>query len=185
MQLVKLLHQKNLVKDIGLCRVELTLDGYNRFSEEINADSKKVFIAMQFNWERGNQNCDLVNNTHNNNFLNAITRACEYCGFKAEIVSEHHTNNITDQIIKEIRESRFVIADFTFNNRGAYYEAGFARALGKHVIHTVCKGHDTSNEQGPEFKKLHFDIAQINYILWSDFDKLEKDLINRIKALGF
>ena len=35
-----------------------------------------------------------------------------------------------DRIIAQIRASKFVVADFTRNRGGVYYEAGFALGLG-------------------------------------------------------
>ena len=63
-----------------------------------------------------------------------------------------------------IRGSRFIIADFTGDRGGVYFEAGFANGLGKPVIWTVRK--DWLN-------KLHFDTRQFNHITWADGEYLE------------
>jgi hypothetical protein len=128
-------------------------------------NSNKVFIAMQFNWDD-----DLLKNK----FVEAVKDACKMCGFEANIVNQNHTNQITDEIISNIKESHFVIADFTYQNKGAYYEAGLARGLGLPVIHTVMNKHE---------KDLHFDIVQINYIKWDSPENLKQQLLFRIKAV--
>ena len=37
-----------------------------------------------------------------------------------------HNRKIDDEIIAEIRRSRYLVADFTGNRAGVYFEAGFA-----------------------------------------------------------
>lgn len=153
----------------------LTVDGWQAVqTEQQNVNTKKVFIAMQFNWG------DETHNTIRTKYIEAIQAGCTDCGYEANIVSQNHTDYITDRIVSEIKMSKFVIADFTFNNQGAYYEAGLARGLGKKVIHTVMTGHtaDTTDK----FKQLHFDIKQINYIEWSDPTELRTRIADRIKS---
>ena len=67
------------------------------------------------------------------------------------------------------------MADFTTHNSGVYYEAGYARALGKTVIHT-CKKDD--------FQGLHFDVKQIQTLSWSNSDELADSLSKQITASG-
>ncbi|MFC1886373.1 hypothetical protein ACFLZM_04890, partial [Thermodesulfobacteriota bacterium] len=78
---------------------------------------------------------------------------------------EHQFNGkIDDEIIAQIRRSRFIVADFTGHRGGVYYEAGFAKGLGLEVIWTCNKN---------DIDKLHFDIRQYNCIDWDwDADKL-------------
>ena len=104
-----------------------------------------------------------------------ISKAVTDCGFPVpiRIDKKEHNNQITDEIMAAIRDAEFVIADFTGNRGGVYYEAGFARGLGRPVIH-CCK--DT------HFKNRHFDTRLINHIKWSDAADLREKLANRIKA---
>ncbi|MBX3585115.1 MAG: hypothetical protein KF796_00620 [Ramlibacter sp.] len=84
-----------------------------------------------------------------------------------------HNEKIDDKIIASIRSARFVVADFTGNRGGVYYEAGFAHGLGLPVIF-MCQEGET----------LHFDVRQYNCIFWTA-DKLEEArdrLVNRIRA---
>jgi len=77
-------------------------------------------------------------------------------------------------MLYEIREARFVIAELTGHNNGAYFEAGYALGFGKDVIQICQKS--KFNEDG------HFDVKQVNSVLWDDTDDLTKKLILRIKA---
>ena len=67
--------------------------------------------------------------------------------------------------------SRFVVVDLTHRNNGAYFEEGYAMGLGKTVIQLCKKG-----------VELHFDIAQINTIMWEDEKDIPLRLKNRIEA---
>lgn len=66
-----------------------------------------------------------------------------------------------------------LIADFTKQRGGVYFEAGFAMGLGIPVIWS-CRSDDINN--------LHFDTRQYNHIVWNDYSDLRTKLVNRIKA---
>lgn len=165
---------KYSIENLSEFEVRLTPLGWNSvYSSNISVNSKKVFIAMQFNWPDAEET--------KNQFIEAVKLGCLDCGYEADIVPQHHLEPITDKIIAGIKSSRFVVADFTFNNRGAYYEAGYARGFGVPVIHTIMDGHaDGKPEDG---KRLHFDIQQINYLKWSDPKEVREKIRDRIKAV--
>jgi len=154
-----------LIKWHGTARnVIVGIDGWRRYNKlkEINVRSKKAFVAMSFAPE-----LDDV-------FLKAIDPACKECGFEAIKISlVEHNEKVCDKIIADIKESRFLIADFTGQRQSVYFEAGFAQGLGLKVIWT-CKETDAEN--------LHFDTRQYNHILWKDPEDLKKRLASRIKA---
>jgi nucleoside 2-deoxyribosyltransferase len=50
-----------------------------------------------------------------------------------------HTNDINDELIAQIRRSKFMVCDFTGYRGGVYFEAGFAYGLGMEVIYTCRK----------------------------------------------
>src|ERR1017187_8742173 len=54
-----------------------------------------------------------------------ISRAVTDCGFPAptRIDRKEHNNQITDEIMAAIRDAEFVVADFSGNRGGVYYEA--------------------------------------------------------------
>ncbi len=89
------------------------------------------------------------------------------------IDSKQHNGKIDDEIMASIRASRFVVADFTGNRGGVYYEAGFAHGLNLPVIF-MCRDGDL----------LHFDIRQYNCIFWTAnaLDDARLHLKNRILA---
>ena len=140
----------------------LRVEGYAHLAdlEATVTDSSKVFVAMWFDesmesaWEQG------------------IKPAVEDSGYKPlRIDRKEHLNKIDDEIIAEIRRSRFIIADFTHGDEGArggvYYEAGFAHGLNIPVIFTCRKD---------ALKKVHFDTRQYKHIVWKEPKDLRHQL---------
>ena len=80
-------------------------------------------------------------------------------------------NDIVDELLAGIRRSHFLIADFIGQNRGVYYEAGFARGLGKNVIQ-FCR-EDQFSDSSDGAKRMHFDNSQINAIVWRSGEEVE------------
>jgi nucleoside 2-deoxyribosyltransferase len=107
-------------------------------------------------------------------WTSAIEPAIRAAGYEPlRIDTKQHNGKIDDEIMASIRAARFVVADFTGNRGGVYYEAGFAHGLGLPVIFMCQEGDD-----------LHFDIRQYNCIFWKS-DQLEvaqSRLKNRILA---
>lgn len=123
---------------------------------------KTVFIAMSFASEMDSAR-------------ESIMRAIEDKGYKAIVIDEkEHNEQIVPQIFEEINKAEFVIADLTGHRNGVYYEAGFAKGLNKQVIFT-CREDDFGNS--------HFDVKQINTIMWSNVWELENKLRKRIEAM--
>lgn len=98
-------------------------------------------------------------------------RRAGYDPLKVNLVE--HNRKIDDEIIAQIRKSRFLVADFTGHRGGVYFEAGYAMGLGLPVIWT-CRDDDLIN--------LHFDIRQFNMIDWKAPEDLATRLRNRIEA---
>jgi hypothetical protein len=108
-----------------------------------------------------------------------IEAAVRECGDRPlRIDQKEHVNKIDDEIIAEIRRSRFLVADFTSKKGtprgGVYFEAGFAFALEKPVI--WCCRADLIDE-------VHFDTRQFNHIVWQEPLDLKEKLKNRIGAV--
>jgi nucleoside 2-deoxyribosyltransferase len=132
--------------------------------EQSGAESSKAFIAMWF--DRGRDRAH-----------DAIQRAIAASGYKPiRLDRVEHVNRIDDEIIAQIRQSKFLVADFTGQSRGVYFEAGFMLGLGRPVI-WLC------NDQ--EIKDVHFDTRQYNAINYTDdeLDKLRSSLQYRIEAI--
>lgn len=109
-------------------------------------------------------------------WTDAISLAIRDAGYDPKRIDTHqHNNRIDDEIIAMIRRSKFVVADFTGQRGGVYFEAGFALGLGLTVIWTCEKS---------DLEKVHFDNRQYNFLLWEK-DKLaefKEALQNRIEA---
>jgi nucleoside 2-deoxyribosyltransferase len=142
---------------------ELAADGIDKVEDlqkNISYEGK-VFVAMWFD--------DKMKPV----YINTIKEAVISFGYKPLRIDEKEYNNkIDDQILKEIDESDFMIADFTGHRGGVYFEAGYAIGKGKEVIFT-CRADDS--------KEVHFDTNHYNYIFWKDEEDLRVRLEKRIK----
>lgn len=93
-------------------------------------------------------------------------------GYVAIFIDEvEHNDFITPELLKYIRDSKFVVVDLSHQNNGAYFEEGYEMGLGKPVIQ-LCK----------KDVRLHFDIAQKNTIIWETEEEIPERLKNRIIA---
>lgn len=110
----------------------------------------------------------------------AIALAISAAGYRPVRIDEvNHNNRIDDEILAQIRRSRLVVADFTGNRGGVYFEAGFALGLGLPVIWTIRED---------DLDGIHFDNRQYNFLKWrmDDLPAFKMALQNRIEAtLGF
>lgn len=141
--------------------ITLTPLGYSRVDtlQKNSSYGKSVLVAMQF----GEATVPL---------REAIRKGVTDAGYIAVFIDEvQHNDFITPELLKHIRDSKFVIADLSHQNNGAYFEEGYAMGLGKPVIQ-LCK----------KETKLHFDIAQKNTIMWAKEDDIPEMLSNRIRA---
>lgn len=160
---------KQMPRTSSCLRYQLTVQGYGHLDEIDNAvkDSAKAFVAMWFD--------ESLDEAWENGILPAINDA----GYEAvRIDQKEHLNKIDDEIIAEIRRSRFLVADFTQGVDGArggvYYEAGYAHGLKIPVIFTCRK--DTLD-------KVHFDTRQFSHIVWEKPEELRFGLHKRISAV--
>jgi hypothetical protein len=158
-----LIEEKLLIRseEEGIQGYKLSMSGWKRFYEleKKHVDLKRCFVAMNFK------------NEYDPIYLK-ISEAIRACGFEPYRVKELQTNDqITDLIIAGIKKSGFMIADFSGARPSVYYEAGFARGLGKKVIWMAKRK-----------TKLHFDTRQYKHIFWNDGDDLKNQLIARIEA---
>jgi len=116
-----------------------------------------------------------------------LKKGIEDAGYKAQIIGKihgkEHNNDICDEVIAEIRQSRFLVADFTGHSGGVYFEAGFAMGLGLPVIWTCKKQLVNNDGKDIGMKNLHFDIRQYNFIDWEDPSELRDRLTKRILAV--
>lgn len=173
---LRLLGDAKLLVETSNHKWTLTAAGFERLEKaEIGgASSNQAFVAMWFGAEM-----DAI-------YAEGIAPAIEEAGYQPfRIDRKEHNNKIDDEIIAEIRGSRFMIADFTCGTfeidgktrsearGGVYYEAGYAQGLSMQLIWTVradCINH------------VHFDTRQFAHIVWTDAADLKTKLTNRIRA---
>jgi hypothetical protein len=163
---------RELIDDLYKVTIQVTPKGWEVIRQRsMPLHTNKVFIATQFEWPEKSLHGEA---------MEAVKKACKNLGYDADFVGQNHTGNITDRIVADIRKSRFVVAEFTYNNRGVYFESGLARGYGIPVFHLVRDGFtDGRDEDG---KKVHFDLAQVMYRKWSTPKDLEKQLYDWIEA---
>ena len=144
---------------------KLTIKAWDRVDQvrATQPDSRQAFVAMWFDkaldpaWDQG--------------LKVGIERSKYFRALRVDAVQ--HNEKIDDRIVMEIRRSGLVVADFTGQRPGVYYEAGLARGLGLTVIST-CRKDETDN--------LHFDTRQYNHIVWTTPADLADQLHERISA---
>lgn len=152
------------LENIGGPELRLDLNGWKHLQEISQKELRpnQAFVAMWFNndlnevWENG---------------LKIALKKTNYIPIRID--RTEHNEKIDDRIIAEIRKSGLLVADFTGQRQGVYFEAGFAMGIGIPVIWT-CRDTD--------IKELHFDTRQYNHIVWTDSSDLKEKLINRIEA---
>ncbi|MCH7575923.1 MAG: hypothetical protein IIA59_12500 [Candidatus Marinimicrobia bacterium] len=111
-------------------------------------------------------------------FETAIKPGIIDAGYRPIRIDQHeHINRIDDEIIALLRKSRFVVADFTGQRGGVYFESGFALGLGLPVF-WIC------NDPSEASEELHFDVNHYNFIFWKKdrLDILRAALTRRIEA---
>lgn len=159
-----LIKEAGYIKNCGN-RYIITALGIKRIDElqrDEESISKNVFIAMNFDKKM-------------KSVREAIENAVKKCGYIPRIMDEvEHNNQIVPEMLYEIRKSKFVIAELTGHRNGVYFEAGYALGHNKNVIQACCK---CSFEED-----AHFDVKQINTILWDEPCELEEKLVARIEA---
>ena len=172
---------KDSKKIIG---ASVTAAGFARYKKwrESGSDSPQAFVAMWFN-----DSMDPLRE--------AIGAAIVAAGYVPKFVDRDGSsqNQIENEALALIRQSRFAVVDFTAkptpirsakgaNPRGSvYYEAGFAKGLGRPVFFTCRK--DYIKKTGA----LHFDISHFPQTGWEECNlgeggKFRKELQERIEA---
>jgi len=135
-------------------RIGLSFLGWKRYQElkRATSESHKAFMAMQYD----NEQLTVI-------FTDVFKDAVENTGFDLRRLVDmpQPAGLIDDDLRVKIRASRFLIADLTDRNPGAYWEAGYAEGLGKPVIYTCRKDVFEDSKSCP-----HFDTNHHLTILW-------------------
>lgn len=146
--------------------LQLTLSGWRVFEDlqRGKSTSRIAFMAMPF----GDKELDQI-------YQDYFKAGVEATGFELKRLDEKQPAGLIDDRLRvEIRQSRFLIADLTHQNNGAYWEAGFAEGLGKPVIYTCRKDVFEDKTRG-----THFDTNHHLTVVWGA-DKLD-DAVKRLK----
>lgn len=128
----------------------LTFGGWDQFEanrREVQ-ESRRAFMAMGYGA------------TDAAEAFRRFKEAVSLTGFELKRSDEAPKAGLIDLRMRvEIRTAKFVIADLTDDNRGAYWEGGFAEGVGKKVYYTC---------EADKFEKLktHFDTEHLLTIKW-------------------
>ncbi len=149
--------------------ITLTFEGWERYHQlkRQSTSGPRAFMAMQYN--------DPI---LDEKVFPKFKSEAEAAGFELVKLTEvSRAGSIDEQLRVEIRRARFLVADLTHDNSGAYWEAGFAEGLGKPVIYTCEKSIFES-------RGTHFDTSHSHTILWDADDpvKAARDLKATIRA---
>ncbi len=136
-------------------RATLSVKGWRRFDElqHQRSESKQAFWASKYGVPELDKLVD--------DFLRPAVKATGFDLVRLDDLPR--AGLIDDRLRVEIRRSRFLIADLTHANNGAYWEAGFAEGLGLPVIYTCRKAEWDSPETKP-----HFDTNHFTTVIWDE-----------------
>jgi len=145
--------------------ISLSFKGWQYYEKIKQGDinSRKAFMAMKYGDEQLDKIVDDV-----------FKPAVKQTGFDLVRLDDRPKAGLIDDRLRvEIQTSRFLIADLTHDNLGAYWEAGYAEGLGKSVIYTCEK---SKFEKDPP----HFDTNHHLTIPWDE--KNPQEATEKLKA---
>ena len=129
-----------------------------------NSEINQAFVAMWFD----PQTTEI--------YEKGIKPAIEHDGTKCiRIDYTEHNRKICDEIISEIRKSKYVVVDVSGDRKSVYFEAGYAIGRGIEVIWTI-------KEEDLKSIVQSFDTRQYNHVSYSNAEDLRTKLRNRISA---
>jgi nucleoside 2-deoxyribosyltransferase len=142
---------RTAVGNANQLQVQLTPEGWEQYAElsQKREEGRNAFMAMKF----GDADLDFM---VEDCFKPAVLRT----GFTLKKLNDEQPAGLIDnQIRAALLSSRFVIADLSHANLGAYWEAGYAEGLGRPVIYTCEKSAWDTN-------KTHFDTSHMVTVIW-------------------
>ena len=158
MYVLKYLVQEQFLDGVlteGGAEATISFKGWARYDElrRGRVESRKAFMALPFNNKRMNR------------VFSCFKAAVYDTGFDLMRLDEKPKAGLIDNRLRvEIRTSRFIIADLTDGNQGAYWEGGFAEGLGKPVIYSC--------EESVLKRGTHFDARNLHTVSW-DINNLD------------
>lgn len=182
--LVKKLYFKNYqeyifylktLKDYGFVDFKeiSTFDAYDIADLSITYSGQEYVIELEDSGDKSN-NCFIAMSfsESTSELRESLKLAIRECGYNPIIVDEIHYDSdvtINDAIISNIKKCKFLIADFTEQKHGVYFEAGYALGKNKPVIYLCNKS---------DFKNTHFDTNHYPHIVY----ETNEELIEKLKA---
>ena len=133
-------------------------------SSASSAEHGRVFVAMWFHESMSDA------------YETGIKTALKGAGYLPVCMNETLQNDdINFAILAEIRRAQFVVADITGARGGVYFEAGFAKALGRDVFFTCRKDRFSQDK--------HFDTEHFHHTTWDTPANLARSLQEKVMAL--
>ena len=167
--LLKIENSKKVLRGIFFTNTNLTLKGWQQYEDDKKGkiDGNYGFLAMQF----GEEPLD--------DFVESVLKPTveKELSYKINDMRDLSRAGIIDNIMRDqIRRARFVVADLTHDNYGAYWEAGYAEGLNKPVIY-ICEKKKFDDH------KTHFDTNHCTTVTWSrdDDDGFRKEFIATLR----
>jgi hypothetical protein len=144
----------------------LTFKGWDHMlgTSATSAEHGRVFVAMWFD------------DSMDPAYKDGIEPALWGTGYEPVCMNAvFHNDDINYSILAEIRRAQFVVADITGARGGVYFEAGFAKALGRDVFFT-CREDRFLDDR-------HFDTEHFQHTMWNNPAELRARLREKVLAL--
>lgn len=107
----------------------------------------------------------------------AMEESISKCGFvPMSIKYKNYPETVMEKALGEIRKSKFVIVNITNLKPSVFYEAGFAKGIGKPIFY-VCNAKYRNDKKKLEFYSKHYDIK-----FYKDLPALKKIIVNMVEA---
>jgi hypothetical protein len=135
--------------------LRLTFDGWSAYERlrQATVESKTAFMAMGFS----NAVLDTI-------VADYFVPAALETGYQLYRLDDRPKSGLIDNRMRvEIRTAKFLVCDLTDDNRGAYWESGFAEGAQKPVFYTCQKSKFDK-------AKTHFDTEHLFTVLWEESD---------------
>ena len=154
---------RKLVLPLTFSQVTLTLAGWEQYERYRAFAGDYGFMAFQY----GCRDIETV--------VQHLRKVFADKGeYRLRLMKKDARPGVMDRAMRRmIQGALFVIADLTHENRGAYWEAGYAEGLGKTVVYT-CE------EKKFKKRKTHFNTEHCLTVFWSadKMDEFASELID-------
>ncbi|KJC44808.1 hypothetical protein UP09_14240 [Bradyrhizobium sp. LTSP885] len=132
-------------------RSQITPSGWNQIDQlqRSHVASRYAFFARKF----ANADLDIL-------YENCLKKAVADTGFELRTVTQK-AGHIDAIVEDEIRRCRFLVADLSDENAGAYWEAGLAEGLRKPVIY-ICRDKIETHFDTDHRQTVRWDLANLD-----------------------